>query len=55
MSTTLVLILVGGLLAAGLFVASRWKRYRIRQTATMVMATVVNFGIKLVKFCPFFC
>ena len=42
MSTTLVLILVGGLLAAGLFIASRWKRYRIRQTATMVMATVTE-------------
>jgi hypothetical protein len=42
MSTTLVLILVGGLLAAGLFIASTWKRYRIRQTATMVMATVTE-------------
>ena len=42
MSTILVLILVGGLLAAGLFIASRWKRYRIRQTATMVMATVTE-------------
>ena len=41
MSTTLVLIL-GGLLAAGLFIASRWKRYRIRQTGTMVMATVTE-------------
>ena len=42
MSTTLVLILVGGLLAAGLFIASRWKRYRIRQTGTMVMANVTE-------------
>jgi hypothetical protein len=42
MSTTLVLILMGGLLAAGLFIASRWKRYRLRQTATMVMATVTE-------------
>ena len=42
MSTTLVLILVGGLLAAGLFIESLWKRYRIRQTATMVMATVTE-------------
>ena len=42
MSTTLVLIIVGGLLAAGLFIASRWKRYRIRQTGTMVMATVTE-------------
>jgi hypothetical protein len=40
MSTTLVVIIVGGLLAADLFIASRWKRYRIRQTATMVMAKV---------------
>lgn len=42
MSTTLVLLLVGGLLAAGLFIASQWKRYRIRQTATMVMANVTE-------------
>jgi hypothetical protein len=35
-------MLVGGLLAAGLFLASGWKRYRIRQTATMVMATVTE-------------
>ena len=42
MSTTLVVLLVGGLLAAGLFIASRWKRYRIRQTATMVMANVTE-------------
>jgi len=42
MSTTLVLIIVGGLLAAGLFIASRWKRYRIRQTGTMVMAKVTE-------------
>jgi hypothetical protein len=42
MSTTLVLILVGGLLAAGLFIASRWKHYRIRQTGTMVIATVTE-------------
>ena len=42
MSTTLVLIVVGGLLAAGLFIASRWKRYRIRQTGTMVMARVTE-------------
>src|SRR6266567_423046 len=42
MSTTLVLIIVGGLLAAGLFIASRWKRYRIRQTGTMVMANVTE-------------
>ena len=41
MSTTQVLI-IGGLLAAGLFIASRWKRYRLRQTATMVMATVTE-------------
>ena len=42
MSTTLVLILLGGLLAAGLFIASRWKRYRIRQTGTMVIANVTE-------------
>ena len=42
MSTTLVVMIVGGLLAAGLFIASRWKRYRIRQTATMVMANVTE-------------
>ena len=40
MSTTLVLILVGGLLATDLFIGSLWKRYRIRQTGTMVMAQV---------------
>src|SRR5258708_28731635 len=42
MSSTLVLIIVGGLLAADLFIASRWKRYRIRQTGTMVMANVTE-------------
>ena len=42
MSTTLLLIIVGGLLAAGLFIASRWKCYRIRQTGTMVMAKVTE-------------
>src|SRR5438552_17079045 len=42
MSTTLVLIIVGVLLAAGLFIASRWKRYRIRQTGTMVIANVTE-------------
>jgi hypothetical protein len=42
MSTTLVLIIVGGLLIVGLFIASRWKRSRIRQTGTMVMATVTE-------------
>src|SRR5258708_33970734 len=42
MSTTRVLIIVGGLLAADLFIASRWKRYRSRQTGTMVMANVTE-------------
>ena len=42
MPTTLILIILGGLLAAGLFMARRWKRYRIRQTGTMVMAKVTQ-------------
>ena len=42
MSTTLILIILGGLLAAYLFIASRWKRYRIRRTGTMVMAKVTE-------------
>ena len=40
MSTTLTLIIVVGLLAADLLIGSLWKRYRIRQTGTMVMASV---------------
>src|SRR5690348_11788876 len=42
MSTTLIVMILGGLLAADLFIASRWKRYRIRQTGTMVMAKVTG-------------
>ena len=42
MSTTLVLIVLGGLLAVGLFIVSQWKRYRIRHTGTRVMAQVIQ-------------
>jgi hypothetical protein len=42
MSTTLVLIILGGLLAAALFVVSQWKRYRIRHTGRLVMAKVIQ-------------
>ena len=42
MSTTLIVMILGGLLAADLFIASKWKRYRIRQTGTMVMAKVTG-------------
>ncbi len=42
MSTTLVLIVLGGLLAAGLFIVSQWKRSRIRHTGTLVTAKVTQ-------------
>ena len=42
MSTTLVLIVLGGLLAALLFIVSQWKRYRIRHTGILVMASVTQ-------------
>ena len=42
MSSTLILIILGGLLTAGLFISSKWKLYRIRQSATMVMANVTE-------------
>ena len=42
MSTTLVLIMLGGLLVAALYIVSHWKRYRIRHTATLVTAKVTQ-------------
>ena len=42
MSTTLILIVLGTLLAMGLFIVSQWKRYRIRHTGTLVMAKVTQ-------------
>ena len=42
MVITLVLIVLGGLLAAGLFLLSQWKRYRIRHTGTPVTAKVTR-------------
>lgn len=42
MSTTLVLIVLGGLLAATLFLVSQWKHYRIRHTGTLVTAKVTQ-------------
>ena len=42
MSTTLVLIVLGGLLAASLFMVRQWKRYRIRHTGTLVTAKVTQ-------------
>lgn len=42
MPITLVLIILAGLLATGLFLASQWKRYRIRRTGKRVMAKVTR-------------
>ena len=42
MSTTLVLIVLLGLLGAGLFMVKQWKRYRIRRTGALVMAKVTQ-------------
>lgn len=42
MSTTLILIVLGGLLAASLFKVSQWKRYRIRYTGTLVTVKVTQ-------------
>ena len=42
MSTTLVLIVLLGLLGAGLFMVKQWKRYRIRRTGTLVMAKITQ-------------
>jgi hypothetical protein len=42
MSSTLVLIVLGGLFAAALFIGSQWKRSRIRHTGTRVMAKVIQ-------------
>ncbi len=42
MSTTLVLIILLGLLGAGLFMVKQWKRSRIRRTGTLVMAKVTQ-------------
>src|SRR6266436_3128595 len=42
MSTTLVLIGLGALLAASLFIVSQRKRSRIRRTGTLVMARVTQ-------------
>src|SRR5260370_42388349 len=42
MSTTLVLIILVGLLGAGLFMVNQWKRSRIRRTGTLVMAKVTQ-------------
>jgi hypothetical protein len=42
MSTTLVLLVLGGLLAVGLFIVSQWKHYRIRHTGTLVTAKVTR-------------
>ena len=42
MSTTLVLMFLGGILAAGLFTVSQWKHYRIRRTGTLVKAKVTQ-------------
>ena len=42
MSTTLVCIVLGGLLAAALFSGSQWKRARIRRTGTLVPAKVTQ-------------
>jgi hypothetical protein len=42
MSTTLILMVLGGLLAAALFIGSQWKRSRIRHTGTLVTAKVTQ-------------
>ncbi len=42
MSTTLVLIVLLGLLGAGLFIVNQWKRSRIRRTGTLVMAKITQ-------------
>ena len=42
MSATLVLLILGGLFAVGLFVVSQWKRSRIRHTGTLVTAKVTQ-------------
>ena len=42
MPTTLVLIVLGGLLAAGLCIVIQWKRSRIRHTGTLVTAKVTQ-------------
>ena len=42
MSPTLVLIILGGLLAAALFIGSQWKRSRIRRTGALVTAKVTQ-------------
>lgn len=42
MPTTLVLIVLLGLLGAGLFMVNQWKRSRIRRTGTLVMAKVTQ-------------
>jgi len=42
MSTTLGVMILAGLLAAGLFTASQWRRYRIRHTGALVTAHVTQ-------------
>jgi hypothetical protein len=42
MATTLLALVLGGLLAAGLFLVSYWKQYRIRHTGTLVTAQVTQ-------------
>jgi hypothetical protein len=42
MSTTLVLIVLGGLLGASFYLVKQWKHYLIRHTGTLVMAKVTQ-------------
>ena len=42
MSTTLGVMILAGLLAAGFVTASQWKRYRIRHTGALVTAHVTQ-------------